>query len=314
MTERAFEQVNYSLRPNKSVERRLLIRLLARLAQTDRFNIQAYRYIGFGSMWYADMILMHKQLGIADLVSIEKEVTRERRAKFNKPFSCITPVMGASNAKLQEIAWNKPTILWLDYNSVLSLDIFRDIEITLPKMKSGDLLFVSVNSFVKQLTVKDFTQLQVLQQVCPNEDIPTDASRRLNASEFPALVGEILLNRMCTVSANSFKDETFLPLLNITYADDAPMVTVGGCLLNQEDKKIVEDLKLSDDYDFVSASCQYEIALPQLTFKEKLTLDQFFPCATSPDPEELPFELRPSELEAYRKLYLYYPLYGELYL
>ena len=47
MSQRSFESINYMLRPNKNVERKLIARSLLRIGQ--RFPIRDYRYVGFGS-------------------------------------------------------------------------------------------------------------------------------------------------------------------------------------------------------------------------------------------------------------------------
>ncbi len=80
----SFKTINYSIRPNKNVERKLIIEFLSALEQ--KFHISNYRYIGFGSMWFTDFILMHKALQINDMISIEESKSNEKRAEFNKPF------------------------------------------------------------------------------------------------------------------------------------------------------------------------------------------------------------------------------------
>ena len=57
---------------------------------------------------------------------------------------------------------------------------------------------------------------------------------------------------------------------------------------------------------------QFELAVPQLTHKEKLELDRHMPAAAVLwSAKKLPFELKDSEIEAYWKFYLHYPNFAE---
>ena len=54
--------INYSSRPAKGVERKLICELVDKFPKPNSIN--KYRYIGFGSFYFADFILFHNQLNI----------------------------------------------------------------------------------------------------------------------------------------------------------------------------------------------------------------------------------------------------------
>src|ERR1700761_6192677 len=110
----SFEKINYSLRPNKSIERKMICEAFTRLSLLD--HLSNYRYIGMGSAYFADFILFHRNLGMTNLISIEKEESKKARFEFNKPFSCIDIKYGNSSTVLPNLELEKSkNIVWLDY-------------------------------------------------------------------------------------------------------------------------------------------------------------------------------------------------------
>lgn len=316
MDEPSFEKIDYTLRPNKNVQRKLVVEMLSRVGRSPRFKLATYRYVGLGSIWFADFILIHRQLGITDLVSIEREVSRKGRMEFNRPFSCVTVELGPTGDVIPTLDWNKPTIVWLDYDDPLRKYMFDDFEAVLRRLHSGDVLIATVNANVEQIRdVKEEGVLldpdTALRQVCGDENVPIDVASDLNAKRFPLVVGKILANALITTTARSHADLHFLPLLNITYKDTTRMVTFGGMVVDDSDRG---ELKASgvEDLEYFAGQGQFEISVPHLTHKERLEFNKILPSAAPPDPSKLPFELKPKEIESYWKFYLQYPVYQEL--
>lgn len=315
-TQRSFERLNYSLRPNKNVERKLMAELLSALDADAGFKLATYRYVGLSSVYFADAVLFHKRLGISDIVSIEKETSRKKRLEFNRPFSCVRVEPGATKDVLPRLEWTKPQVVWLDYDGGLALDQFSDFETLVAKLNSGDFIFISVNAEVAQLKGvtqdgEELPQQAALRQQVPDDAIPPDVEKRLTGVAFPALVGEIWDAYARSKVLGAGRGLRFFPLLNLTYADGARMVTYGGVLVNDEARIRLEALALNQRFDYVAQGPQFELAVPQLTHKEKQELDRLLPKAKAPAAKDLPFELKDSEIEAYWKYYLHYPTYAE---
>jgi hypothetical protein len=317
MGTRSFEVINYSLRPNKSVERKLIARVLNAIGKSPRFDWRDYRYLGLGSMWFVDFIMMHKNIGITDLVTIEREESRAKRTSFNAPYSCVEVKLGLSTKVIRELAWDKRTIAWLDYDDQLRAYMFDDLNQIVTKGTSGDVVMLSVNAEAAQLNIIEdkvlVDPMTVLKGLVGATYIPTDAEKRLSKNQFPALVGEIMFNFIKSSVLSTSRELDFFPLFNFSYSDGAKMVTYGGMIVDASDKAILKGLSLDSQFKFVAHHGQFEIQVPQLTLKEKLELDRRMPCADAPKPEDLPFELRPTEIEAYRSFYQDYPLFAEFY-
>src|SRR5260221_7695756 len=106
-------RINYSLRPAKQAERKMICEVLRGLSAFR--PLDDYQYVGMGALHFADFTMFHKELGISRMFSIEGD-GNTRRFDFNKPFDCIEMLFGMSTAMLQRrVDWSTPTILWLDY-------------------------------------------------------------------------------------------------------------------------------------------------------------------------------------------------------
>ena len=98
----------------KDVTRRIFANMLHQLDLNG--DLRRYQYIGFGALEFIDFDLVHPNLGINDLFSIEKSGNIDRY-EANKPYQCIDLLHGNSTDKLTEIDWKRLSIVWLDYES-----------------------------------------------------------------------------------------------------------------------------------------------------------------------------------------------------
>jgi|SRR5438128_8005847 len=94
----AMPRIDYSIRPAKSVERKMLAEALSRLSKLERPD--NYRYVGFGAIYFRDFSLFHKMLGIHDMKSIEHNRSEETRFWSNRPFRCVEMLFGPSRVEL----------------------------------------------------------------------------------------------------------------------------------------------------------------------------------------------------------------------
>lgn len=314
---RSFEKLNFSIRPNKNVERKLIVRLLKAIGSGGQFNVKGYQYIGFGSIWFVDFSLFHRALGITDMVSIEREASRELRLRFNKPFDCIRLILREYSDALPDLNWEKRSVVWLDFDDILRPELFDSLKRTLLKVQSGSIIFISVNADSWQLSnvspgEEKISQADALRLVVEPVNLPADYEERITRTMFPALVGNILENACKNAVSEGRPKFVFSPLMNLKYADNVPMVTYGGIVLNEGDRAIFADLQLGH-LTYLVGPPQFELAVPNLTVKEKMRFDQLLPRVGMPTSSQLGFELRDREIEAYVKFYLEYPLYGEFH-
>jgi putative O-methyltransferase len=316
----SFEKVNYSIRPNKSVARKLVIDALVQLGRG--FDFSRYRFIGLGSMWFVDFVLAHKRLRIADMISIERD--DPDRAEFNRPYSCIRVEPGDTGPIFASDKLNlgaKEAIIWLDYDGILDSSVLADMRNVCVTVKEGSVILVAINAhknsyFVKrdkaELTLEESMKLHV-GSLMPNPP-PKDWDQQSN---FVALVARIMFDHLKRMVRDARKGLTFIPLFNFLYRDGPPIVTVGGMLCNPEQAKQVTAWLKSSPGEFVSQEHQYRIDVPPLTIKEKHALDKLHPAENPLTPGELNkalrFSLKDQQLIDYHKFYRFYPVFGEIH-
>ena len=120
-----YEIINYSIRPAKSIERKMLCEAFRRLSEFG--SLDSYRYLGFGSTYFSDFALFYRLLGLRNMISIEKDAANSQRFEFNRPFRCIDVKFSHSNDALPTLPWNERTIGWFDYDDKLDAGLLADV-------------------------------------------------------------------------------------------------------------------------------------------------------------------------------------------
>jgi len=319
----SFRAFDYRVRTNKSAERRMLGEAFRRLAFI--YPVESYRYIGFGSTTFADFVLFHKTLNIKEMISIEKREEYRERFEFNRPFSCIDMKYGDSNNILPELSWDSPTIVWLDYDGVLTESVLQDIAFVSTKVISGSLLIVSVNANqYKQPKDKRYEDVE--------EELLEKFRKQISYESLPAwiratnLQGDTNMARTCQRIMLDTVDErlrdrngllgaeetlAFRLLFNFIYSDNAQMLTVGGIIYNSAHTELLKKCEF-EKLDYVSKNSEdlYEIKIPVLTPRERHYLNQRLPHGTKEDAMKI--GLKEDEISDFARLYRYAPAYAEV--
>lgn len=142
----SFEQFDYQLRSNKHIERKLVFDLLSR--GRKYFPLEDYKYLGLGSLWFADHRLAHKLLNITDLISIEASEHADR-AVFNKPYGSVRVLPGMSHEVLPQFQaheWSVPYIVWMDYDGLLDENVAADLSRFVANLQPGSVILVTLNA------------------------------------------------------------------------------------------------------------------------------------------------------------------------
>ena len=312
------DSINYQLRPNKNVQRKLLMQMFRHL--DEPLNVGDYRYIGLGGLWFGDFTLVHRLFGLTDLVSIE--MRQANRARFNRPFDCVQIEEGESSSVLPDLnLGRRRAIVWLDYDTDLAGPALEDIQILTRSAASVSICIVTVKADLRLVKNQkgpegqEFTRLEAL-RFHVGDLVPTGLEEsEIVRPSFPALVGEILMNAFTHGVIVAGQGMQFQPLVNMAYSDGATMVTVGGLLVGDEDARI--DFEELGALPFWPPSRKepYWIEVPHLTMREKAALDQMMPGDGPPSREfireRLGFELSEKGLAAYHAFYREYPTFAE---
>lgn len=307
--------INYQLRPSKNIERKMICEALQRMAHFG--NLPIYRYIGFGSRYFADFTLLHKILGIHQMISIEKDSSNKDWFEFNRPYKCIQPIYRHSNLVLPTLSWNIPTILWLDYDGKLTAPVFADILTFFTKAIAGSIFLITVNAEAGNNYLSHEHRLKELIEDVGEARVPhnlknTDLSNKERPKTYRTIINNEIDEKI--ELRNSVLEEsqklTYRQLFNFTYNDDAQMLTLGGIIYNQDQVSILEKCSFHD-FEYVKTNEEiYKIEVPNLTFREIHYLNQNLPLQ---DEGLNTFRrcIPEKEINQYAKIYRYFPAFTE---
>ena len=306
--------ISYDLRPAKQSERRILLDLL-KIAGDCGLPITSYRYVGMGANRFYDFLLIHKYLGIANMVSLEHDPIMFKRAIFNCPYSFIDVQDKTAADFITGDAFSVPSILWLDYDGGISPRIVQDISSLSTKLQVGDFCFVTVFGGAPRALDRENDQARLawfqdhLGEVA-GEVTLTDVER----SSFPDAVHKVLI----AAFRNAFsirRDGQFVPFLQVEYADSLPMITVGGALLaDGQALSFRRHIKSALPFLSTENAKLYEIKSLHLTERERVIFDRATTRPTKRSSERNQLKklgFKEAEIAAYKDLIRYLPRYVE---
>lgn len=322
----SFEKINYSVRPAKSIERKMILQFCSRLSPFD--FVENYHYIGFGSIYYSDFILFHKTLNIQKMSSIEFE-RNESRARFNLPFSCIDLFPGQCNSELPKLVKEmEKNITWLDYDSPLSGSALDDIQTYAGKTSSGSMLLVTFNAnsddnpcFGSDIDGLFEYRKDELKKRVSDKKIPTISKPiQLSRNHLHKLYREIVINEIeeTLVKRNKkvipTEEILYKQIVNFVYMDDAKMMTLGFMFYQQSDTEKFYQCKFNEVSQCRNGSDTYDIKAPKLTMEEIRALNKILPKK-----DGIPYQINEiinsefdKAIEEYADVYQYFPQFTEL--
>lgn len=327
MTERSYKKFDYALRPAKNIERKMLCEGFSRLSNIAPAS--GYRYIGFGSVAFLDFALVHQRLGITNMVSIERAEEDRGRFLFNQPFSCITIRWGESSDILPQLSWRSRSIIWLDYDRRLDKEMLGDVATVVANLRSGSIFVLTVDARPGSLDPKRNTgvlRTRELEERVGAKRLPRripDDEGQLRPLRGADLAGwgtaracreiihaEILETLSDRNAAKSRKSHlSYQQLFNFHYADNAKMLTVGGCILNAVDAAKLPMANFADLDYICPGPTPFLIEVPVLTWREANWLNKQLPRSAPEVPK--PTWLPEDERRRYGRVYRYFPTYLE---
>jgi hypothetical protein len=277
-------QIDYRVRPNKAVERRMLIETFGRLRLID--SLSSYCYIGFGSVAFVDFLHIHRSLGLTDLTSIERDTSRKKRYEANVPYAGMHLIFGHSNTELPKLKWTKRSIVWLDYDYPLDLTVLADIDVVASKAVPGSFLVITVNA--EPGPANGSRRPQFVEEVGA-ERVPFDVTGDADLAGWGKadaqyrLITDQLVQALRDRSAGQPKEQvvTFRQILHFRYADDARMLTIGGIIGDSDLSKDLAAARFEEMAYYRQGKKPFLIDIPTLTPREILSITQQLPGDSS---------------------------------
>jgi len=292
--------------------------------------LEDYRYIGFGALYFADFYLLHRQLGIKKMLSIEKDQSKATKARynFNKPFDCIDVKFDQSNVILPQLKdWEEePVIVWLDYTCVLNEDVISDVNTVLKNALPGSFLIISVNADSDNFTPAPETKktkLDILKEEIGKAKVPREIKlNQITNKSLPIVYTKILNQEIESVMLDRNYGEKqelkFHQLFNLKYADKGPMYTFGGLITDSGEQEELFKKARFEDLSFIrKEDTPFEIEIPNLTFKEIKFLESLLPNSIDEDGQIMDInskidpQIPQKEVRQFAKIYQYFPTFAE---
>ena len=310
----SFDTVNYSLRPSKSIQRKIVFDGVCKLQSS--LGLDRLIYVGFGSIWFTDFVMAHKLLGIDDMVSIEKDGIGFSRAVFNSPFATVDIKPGLSSEVLpslygDETFRRRPWLIWLDYDTALDESIRDDARSVIENVPENSMFLLTFDGKEKKYggSSKSPSRLRDLfGGVVPDELSKEDCK----GGRMQETLANLAIDYMKSIAADQARPGGFVPAFRAIYKDTAPMVTVGGILPAQRSAPIVVGVVTRTDWPCFP---EKPIVAPHLTIREAAVLQSKLPSATGLSRgtvKELGFDLEDDQIEAFEKYYRYYPTFAQI--
>lgn len=248
--------------------------------------IEGYQYVGFGSVAFVDFRMVHRALGIDDLLSIEGTDEKEEQVRFtqNKPYERIDLRFGHSSTILPQINFDRHSIVWLDYDEPAKRFMVNDLASVAGKAKSGTFVAVTfTNDFPAEKKLSE-KALHFLKEGFP-EFVPDDAKaisyQGPKYAEFVrATFGSLLDTALKDADAGNpdpLAKRVAFQVCYFKYKDGAQMATVGWLIVSESDLETLDLCRLETLPFFRPGSDAFRIDIPRVTPLEIREMERRLP-------------------------------------
>jgi hypothetical protein len=267
----------YHLRPNKAVDRFMLIEVLLRVRKA--VNLSEYTYYGLGGPYLEEFRLLSEFCPEVKLVSIEEDHDTYKRQRFHLP--CRNVRLRNSDFKSFLSQFNsrdRRSVFWLDYTR-LEYSAFEDFMSLLGKVATGSILKITLPAEPRDYSSdekrKEFRAR--FGEVLPN---PWD-SPPVEAEQFAYLV-QGMLQVAAQRALPSAVGRIFQPLSSFYYADGVGMFTLTGIVCLIENVRVAREWFRGWPFANLNWRAPRRIDVPFLSTKERLHLQKHLPCGRHP--------------------------------
>lgn len=318
-------KINYSVRPAKNIERKMMKDIFSRLFIFE--ELTNYQYIGFGSKYFTDFTFFHRTLGFKNMISIECDTRNKDRYEFNKPYDFIKMYFGQSNHILPQLDYQSKSIVWLDYDYSFDQDMLSDLIFLSETLPSGSILSLSFSNDVPTLSnLKDKYKnidsgyyKRYLENIFGDIGADIDDRGWNKQNKFSNFINEKIYDRLTSSinrrNAGLSQNEKYNleQIYYFSYADGIPMITIGWLIFSEEDRGKFNYLNLNK-FNFYQNKINepYVIDTCNLTMKEIHLLMAKMPLEKE---TTLPIEetIIPENLQRnFAKNYQYFPSFHEI--
>lgn len=305
----------YQLRPNKAIDRFLLVDLLRHLPIENR---KRYEYIGMGGPFLEDFKIVHHYYPEMKLTSVEANPDTFKRQQFNRNCRKINTVLKEISAYFEDVdEFRHPLVVWFDGTDFKNktIEIIHTILRKLPlnsifkitarvsfeaepeltqfaseateairkylesnAMLPKEKLVGMENDICSMLTrmAKQKDQtVRVMQNVA--DFLPEDYEQLLNDQRSRARLYFQVLQKVIESVYPRTGDTVFHLLSSHFYSDGTTMISLTGILVRRQDVPTVKRQFRCFKVQGDQLIAPTKIDIPILSVKERMKLDPFLP-------------------------------------
>lgn len=310
----SFDKVNYSIRPNKSIERELVFSGLKTLI--ERCEIEDPVFIGFGSLWFTDFLMAHRRLGIDTMISLEKSDIGFLRAKFNAPYKTVEVLQEISTDALPALFTRpdingRPWVVWFDYDYEMSSEVLEDFDLLVEGAPENSVIIFTYDAQATKYGAPKVRKV-LLQKLFGTLFSDKNISRERLNNSLPELINELSAEYLRSYFKRIRRQGEFVPAFSMVYHDTATMATIGGMLAGPGRRALAQQIVGKKSWPGKQSQ---RISAPHLTTKEALALQSVMPRSrnlSEGSVRKLGFALHGESIKSYNEYYREYPIFAKV--
>lgn len=319
----------YHLRPNKAVDRFLLIETLERMR--GYFDFRQSSYIGLGGPFLEDFRLLSQHFPEIALVSIEKNEQTHRRQKFHLPSKKVKLLNEDFATFLSQYSGTGADIFWLDYTD-LNYSCFDEFMRLLPLIGEQGVVKITMRA-EPAANPKKLEDLLGADEAAKKLKAYFDEFRSQFSEVLPGDFSEAdfrdmkfveLLQKMARIAAQralpAATEKTFQIVNSTFYADQTQMISLTGVVCPVAELNQVRRMFRRWKHANLDWSEPERIDVPVLSMKERLLLDSHLPSkGVKRLAQRLGYNIDNGrekslrQLEQYGDFYRYYPQFAKIF-
>ncbi len=262
----------YFLRPNKVVDRLMLIEAIKHLDKLYDDPTE-YTYYGLGGPYLEDFRLIYDFCPGIKMVSIENNKDTIERQKFHFPCSIIRLKHMSFESFLARYSSNdKKSIFWLDYID-LEYDRFAEFESLLSRVSAGSMVKITLCAKPDNYFEDPEEFSKKFEAIMPDPWINPPRGEERFARLLQDMLRIVTQRALPAAMANIFQ-----PVSSFRYSDGTPMLTLTGIICLRKNR--IRTREAFHDWQFANLNWAKprKIDVPILSTKERLYLQRKLPC------------------------------------
>ena len=266
-------QPAYHLRPNKAIDRQLLIDSIRRLEQL--WALDEYTYFGFGGPYLEDFRILYELCKDIGMVSIERDAEVVKRQWFHRPSETVRIRHIDLFDFVNQYEGDTKSIFWLDFTN-LRYDNFECFKLLLARVVEGSIVKISLRADPADYLDTPEKFAQRFRSLMPNPS----ANPPAQSSEYAKFLQDML--RVAVQQALPVQlGVVFQPISSFFYSDGTNMLTLTGIVCGQSLTCPIRELFVDWEFSNVNWNKPLQIDVPFLSTKERLHLQHCLPGSSS---------------------------------